>query len=326
MLPQPVLGVRREDLIDRAVSAHLHGRRAEAETLVALADERSLRGFGCGLHVPGLDAASEDLEDSDGAPAHGGERSASARCTGRRTPDARLASELRHRMRCVDRAGFEADHTAVVELARSIVSPYERARTELMLARTCAAFGASDLAERHLVAAEHLFGDCGAIGWLQAVAAEREAQGGRTPDGPDADTLESPRIGSDAVEHWESGAPDPGRSSSPIAGAHAQGAPRSPSVPSPRAAPPAPAPAPQTWDLEDCRSAWAQVLTERELEVAMLVVEGISNRDAAARLFVSVRTVEVHVGRVFSKLAVHSRVELAVLAHRMRGRMSGTHT
>ncbi|HEY9266500.1 MAG TPA: LuxR C-terminal-related transcriptional regulator, partial [Mycobacterium sp.] len=96
--------------------------------------------------------------------------------------------------------------------------------------------------------------------------------------------------------------------------------------PSPRAAPPAPAPAPQSWDLEDCRAAWAQVLTERELEVAMLVVEGISNRDAAARLFVSVRTVEVHVGRVFSKLAVHSRVELAVLAHRMRGRMSGTHT
>lgn len=328
VLPQPVLGVRREDLIDRAVSAHLHGRRAEAETLVALADERSLRGFGCGLHVPGLDAASEDLEDSDGAPAPDGERSASARCTGRRTPDARLASELRHRMRCVDRTGFEADHTAVVELARSIVSPYERARTELMLARTCAAFGASDLAERHLVAAEHLFGDCGAIGWLQAVAAEREAQGGRTPDGPDADTLESPRIGSDAVEHWESGAPDPGRSSSPIAGAHARGAPRSASVPSPRAAPPAPAPAPapQSWDLEDCRAAWAQVLTERELEVAMLVVEGISNRDAAARLFVSVRTVEVHVGRVFSKLAVHSRVELAVLAHRMRGRMSGTHT
>ncbi|MEF3403451.1 helix-turn-helix transcriptional regulator [Agromyces sp. CCNWLW203] len=294
VLPQPILGVRREDLIDRAVTAHLHGRRAEAETLVALAEERSLRGFGCGLHVPGLDAASEELEDPDGGPAPADASSALAGCTGRRTPDARLASQLRHRMRCIGRVGFEADHTVVAELARAIVSPYERARTELMLARTCAAFGAGDLAERHLVAAEHLFGDCGAIGWLQAVTVEREAQG-RPVDGPDADSQDSPPTGSETSH---------------------------------RPAPPAavPAPASQAWDLADCRAAWAQVLTDRELEVAMLVVEGASNRDAAARLFVSVRTVEVHVGRVFSKLAVHSRVELAVLAHRMRGRMSGTHT
>ncbi|RXZ47906.1 LuxR family transcriptional regulator [Agromyces fucosus] len=329
VLPQPVLGVRREDLIDRAVSAHLHGRRAEAETLVALADERSLREFGCGLHVPGLDAASEDLGGSGDAPVHGVGRTEPAHGAGRRTPDARLASELRHRMRCIDRAGFDADHAAVAELARAIVSPYERARTELMLARTCAAFGASDLAERHLVAAEHLFGDCGAIGWLQAVAAERESHGGGIPAGaPAAGSLEPPGIGSEATEQWDAGARGVGRIPPPIEAGNAEGAPRAASAPYRREAASAPADeaSRQTWDLADCRAAWAQVLTDRELEVAMLVVEGISNRDAAARLFVSVRTVEVHVGRVFSKLAVHSRVELAVLAHRMHGRMSGTHT
>ena len=319
VLPQPVLGVRREDLIDRAVSAHLNGRRAEAETLVALADERALRGFGCGLHVPGLDAASEDLTVSDEGSMHRREPAGSARFTGRRTPDARLASELRHRMRCVDRAGFAADHAAVAERARGIVSPYERARTELMLARACAAYGASDLAERHLVAAEHLFADCGASGWLRAVAAEREAQSGRAVVGE----VEPPRPRSD-IEHRATGATVTGRSSSPIEASNAR---RGASDSAGRPAAPATAPAaPETWDLADCRAAWAEVLTERELEVAMLVVEGTSNRDAAARLFVSVRTVEVHVGRVFSKLAVHSRVELTVLAHRMHGRMTGSPT
>ncbi len=66
------------------------------------------------------------------------------------------------------------------------------------------------------------------------------------------------------------------------------------------------------------RERWAEVLTERELEVALLVAEGASNREAAGRLYVSVRTVEVHVGRVLAKLGVRSRVELAVLAHRAR--------
>ncbi|MFB7250397.1 LuxR C-terminal-related transcriptional regulator [Microbacterium sp. NPDC056234] len=65
-----------------------------------------------------------------------------------------------------------------------------------------------------------------------------------------------------------------------------------------------------------CRAAWAPLLTERELQVAMLVVDGIPNREIADRLSLSVRTVEVHVGRVFAKLDTRSRVELTVLAHR----------
>ena len=69
--------------------------------------------------------------------------------------------------------------------------------------------------------------------------------------------------------------------------------------------------------LSSCRRVWASMLTARELEVAMLVVGGAPNRDIADSLHVSVRTVEVHLGRVFAKLEVRTRVELTVLAHRI---------
>ncbi|MCS3441589.1 helix-turn-helix transcriptional regulator [Microbacterium phyllosphaerae] len=69
--------------------------------------------------------------------------------------------------------------------------------------------------------------------------------------------------------------------------------------------------------LASCRRVWRSMLTSREFDVAMLVVEGSSNRDIADSLHVSVRTVEVHLGRVFAKLEVRTRVELTVLAHRI---------
>ena len=57
------------------------------------------------------------------------------------------------------------------------------------------------------------------------------------------------------------------------------------------------------------------VLTAREAEVARLVVGGASNREIAGRMHLSVRTVEVHLGRVFQKLNVHSRTQLSLLVH-----------
>ncbi|WP_230100587.1 helix-turn-helix transcriptional regulator [Microbacterium sp. Bi98] len=69
--------------------------------------------------------------------------------------------------------------------------------------------------------------------------------------------------------------------------------------------------------LSSCRRVWESMLTAREFEVAMLAVGGASNRDIADALHVSVRTVEVHLGRVFVKLEVRTRVELTVLAHRI---------
>jgi DNA-binding CsgD family transcriptional regulator len=52
-------------------------------------------------------------------------------------------------------------------------------------------------------------------------------------------------------------------------------------------------------------------LTETEQRVADLVAEGLSNKAIAGRLFVSVRTVEANLSKVFAKLGVRSRTELA---------------
>lgn len=54
-------------------------------------------------------------------------------------------------------------------------------------------------------------------------------------------------------------------------------------------------------------------LTPREREVAVLVASGCSNRDVAGQLSVSVRTVESHLERIFTKLAVRRRSELSEL-------------
>ncbi|MFF4219103.1 helix-turn-helix transcriptional regulator [Streptomyces nondiastaticus] len=54
-------------------------------------------------------------------------------------------------------------------------------------------------------------------------------------------------------------------------------------------------------------------LTAQELRIARLVAEGVSNRDVAARLFLSPRTVEYHLYKVYPKLGISSRTELAHL-------------
>jgi DNA-binding CsgD family transcriptional regulator len=54
-----------------------------------------------------------------------------------------------------------------------------------------------------------------------------------------------------------------------------------------------------------------QTLTRREAEVAVLAARGLTNRDIAAQLFLSVRTVEVHVDRILTKLGFHTRTQLA---------------
>jgi DNA-binding CsgD family transcriptional regulator len=55
-------------------------------------------------------------------------------------------------------------------------------------------------------------------------------------------------------------------------------------------------------------------LTEAERRVAQLVADGLANREVAERLFLSRYTVETHLKRVFAKLGVSSRAELAALA------------
>jgi NarL family two-component system response regulator LiaR len=59
-------------------------------------------------------------------------------------------------------------------------------------------------------------------------------------------------------------------------------------------------------------------LTERELAVLALMVEGLNNTQIAARLTVSPSTVKSHVSNILSKLGVASRTEAVTLALRNR--------
>ncbi|MCG5220152.1 response regulator transcription factor [Streptosporangium sp. KLBMP 9127] len=59
------------------------------------------------------------------------------------------------------------------------------------------------------------------------------------------------------------------------------------------------------------------MLTPRELEVLRLVAKGQSNRDIAAELFISAKTVSVHVSNILGKLRVSSRTEATAAAHRL---------
>jgi DNA-binding CsgD family transcriptional regulator len=59
------------------------------------------------------------------------------------------------------------------------------------------------------------------------------------------------------------------------------------------------------------KQGWGS-LTESEYRVAELVAQGHTNKEVAARLFVSVRTVDSHVSRVLAKLGYSSRVEVVL--------------
>jgi DNA-binding NarL/FixJ family response regulator len=66
------------------------------------------------------------------------------------------------------------------------------------------------------------------------------------------------------------------------------------------------------------RSAAAQrlaTLTDREREVAVAVGSGASNGEVAASLFMSEATVKAHVSRLFTKLDVTNRVQIAIVVH-----------
>jgi DNA-binding NarL/FixJ family response regulator len=52
------------------------------------------------------------------------------------------------------------------------------------------------------------------------------------------------------------------------------------------------------------------VLTQQETQIARLARDGLSNPEIAARLFLSPRTIEWHLKKVFAKLGIRSRQEL----------------
>jgi len=74
-----------------------------------------------------------------------------------------------------------------------------------------------------------------------------------------------------------------------------------------RPAPPAPL-------IPPAPPAVQEVLTPRELDTVRLVGQGLSNKDIARHLGVSVSTVRTHLNKAYDKLGSASRVELALLA------------
>jgi DNA-binding CsgD family transcriptional regulator len=58
-------------------------------------------------------------------------------------------------------------------------------------------------------------------------------------------------------------------------------------------------------------------LSRRELEVLAQIAQGRTNREIGDRLFISQKTVGVHVGNILAKLGVSGRVEAAAVAIRL---------
>jgi DNA-binding CsgD family transcriptional regulator len=137
-------------------------------------------------------------------------------------------------------------------------------------------------------------------------AEHASATGDQTTAGPGGgqylpgEHLPDERIPGERVPLWQIPA-QPGPSAGPPAG----GPGAAPDGPGPSGEPAAGVPVGR-WDL----------LTAREREVAGLVAQGLTNRDIAARLVVSKRTVDAHLEHILSKLGYSSRVQVAALASR----------
>ncbi len=66
--------------------------------------------------------------------------------------------------------------------------------------------------------------------------------------------------------------------------------------------------------LTESQKSVIESLTAREREILELLAQGLSNKIIAARLYLSVRTVEGHLANIYSRLGVHSRTEVMLVA------------
>ena len=66
--------------------------------------------------------------------------------------------------------------------------------------------------------------------------------------------------------------------------------------------------------LTESQESSIESLTDREREILELLAQGLSNKTIAARLYLSVRTVEGHLANIYSQFGVHSRTEAMLVA------------
>ena len=70
--------------------------------------------------------------------------------------------------------------------------------------------------------------------------------------------------------------------------------------------------------LTESQKSIIESLTDREREILELLAQGLSNKTIAARLYLSIRTVEGHLANIYSQLGVHSRTEAMLVAVKIR--------
>jgi LuxR family maltose regulon positive regulatory protein len=58
-------------------------------------------------------------------------------------------------------------------------------------------------------------------------------------------------------------------------------------------------------------------LSERELDVLQLIADGLTNREIATRLYLSLNTVKVHARNIYGKLDAHSRTQAVAKAREL---------
>jgi DNA-binding NarL/FixJ family response regulator len=75
------------------------------------------------------------------------------------------------------------------------------------------------------------------------------------------------------------------------------------------------APSVATRLMSQLRSPVQEALSERELEVLTLIAQGLTNREAAARLFISEATVKTHLIHIYTKLDVNDRAAAVATAY-----------
>ncbi|MGB5844382.1 MAG: response regulator transcription factor, partial [Anaerolineales bacterium] len=63
--------------------------------------------------------------------------------------------------------------------------------------------------------------------------------------------------------------------------------------------------------------ALLEPLSEREVEVLMLIAEGLSNQQIAGQLHISLSTVKGHTSNIYGKLSVHNRTQAVARANEL---------